>query len=66
MTKLLADPGEARGCSTKSLVINSFIDSFSQPFPPKALRPRHAQTVRDRNSSYKIDFVHSDQELSKS
>ena len=66
MTKLLADPGEARGCSTNSLVINSFIDSFSLPFPPTALRIRHAQAVRDSTSSYKIDYVHSDQELSQS
>ena len=38
---LLADQGEARGCSTNSL----------------ALRRRHAQTVRDGTSSYKIDYV---------
>ena len=30
---------------------------MSQPFPPKALRRRHAQTVRDRCSSYRIDYV---------
>ena len=53
----LADPGAARGCSTNSLVINSFINSLSQPFPPPALRRRHAQSVRDSNSSYKIDYV---------
>ena len=42
-----------------------FIHSVSQPFPPTALRRRHAQTVRDRCSSskikhkksYKIDYV---------
>ena len=28
-----------------------------QPFPPTALRRRHAQTVRDSSSSYKIDYV---------
>ena len=49
----LADPGEARGCSTNSLVIKS----VSQPFPPTALRRRHAQTVRDGSSSCKIDYV---------
>ena len=58
----LADPGEARGCSTNTFVINSFIhsvsQSVSQPFPPTALRRRHAQTVRDSSSS--------DQDLSKS
>ena len=30
---------------------------MSQPFPPTALRRRHAQTVRDSSSSYKIDYV---------
>ena len=30
---------------------------MSEPFPPTALRRRHAQTVRDRSSSYKIDYV---------
>ena len=51
----LADPGEARGCSTNSLVIHWLIRWFSQPFPPTAVRRRHAQTVRD--STYKIDYV---------
>ena len=55
--KLLADPGEARGCSINSLVINWLIDSFSQPFSPTALRRHLAQTVRDRCSNYKIDYV---------
>ena len=30
---------------------------MSEPFPPIALRRRHAQTVRDSSSSYKIDYV---------
>ena len=30
---------------------------MSEPFPPPALRRRHAQTVRDSSSSYKIDYV---------
>ena len=30
---------------------------MSQPFPPIALRRRHAQTIRDSSSSYKIDYV---------
>ena len=30
---------------------------MSHPFPPTALWRRHAQTVRDRASSYKIDYV---------
>ena len=54
---LFADPGEAKGCSINSLVINSFIHSLSQPFPPTALRRRHAQTVRDRCFSDNIDYV---------
>ena len=57
----LANPGEARGCSINSLVIHrlihSLIDSFIHPFPPTALRHHHTQTVRDRASSYKIDYV---------
>ena len=47
----LADPGKARGCSTKRLVITS----VSHFFPPTALRRRNAQTVTDSSSSYKID-----------
>ena len=31
--------------------------NFQCPFPPTALQIRHAQTVRDRSSSYKKDFV---------
>ena len=38
-------------------MINSLSESVSQPFPPTALRRRHAQTVRDSTSSYKIDYV---------
>ena len=30
---------------------------MSHPFPPTALQHRHAQTVRDSSSSYKIDYV---------
>ena len=30
---------------------------MGHPFPPTALRRRHAQTVRDSSSSYKIDYV---------
>ena len=30
---------------------------MSQPFPPTALRCRHAQTVRDSTFSYKINYV---------
>ena len=52
----LADPGKARGCSINSLVIDSLIHSVSEPFSPTASRRRYAQTVKDRSSSYKIDF----------
>ena len=53
--RLLEDPGKARGCSINSLVINSLIliNSVSQPFPPTALRRRHARTVRDSTSMIK-------------
>ena len=51
-----ADPGEARDCSTNTFIIHSLINSLSQPFPLTALRRRHAQTVRDSTSSYKIDY----------
>ena len=30
---------------------------MSEPFPPRTLRRRHAKTVRDSTSSYKIDYV---------
>ena len=30
---------------------------MSQPFPPTALRRRHAQGVTDSSFSYKIDYV---------
>ena len=53
----LADPSEARGCSINSLVIHCLTDSVSEPFPPTALRRRHAQAVRDSSSSHKIDYV---------
>ena len=53
----LADPGKPRGCFTNSLVINRLIKSVSEPFPPTALRRRHAQTVRDSSSSYIIDYI---------
>ena len=53
----LADPEEARGCSTNTFVINSLINSvsqsMSQPFPPTLLRLPHAQTVRDSSSDIK-------------
>ena len=57
----LAHTGKATVCSKNSLVIHSFIhsliQSLSEPFPPTALRRRHAQTVRDSTSSVKIDYI---------
>ena len=50
----LADPGEARGCSINTFVIYCLSE---WAFPPIPLRRRHAQTVRDSSSSYKIDYV---------
>ena len=49
----LADPGKARGGSTNSFVIKL----VRKPFPPTALRRRHAQTIRDSSSSYEKDYV---------
>ena len=36
---------------------HSLIHSVREPFPPTALRHRHAQMVRDSTSSYKIDYT---------
>ena len=47
----LADAGKARGCSTNTSVIHSFIHKFTDPLVPTDLRRCHAQTVRDRSSS---------------
>ena len=49
-------PGGREGLLYKQ-PFDSLIHSFSEPFPPTALRCRHAQTVRDSTSSYKIDYV---------
>ena len=38
--------------ATQGLLINS----VREPFPPTALRRRHAQTARYSTSSYKIDY----------
>ena len=50
----MAKPGTA--LQTALSLINSFIHSVTDPFPPTALRRGHAQTVRDSSSSYKIDY----------
>ena len=57
-SEYLADPGKARGCSINSLVTDWLIQSVSKlAFSSQALRRLHAKTVRDRCSSYKIDYV---------
>ena len=38
-------------------LLSNYSQWISQPFPPTALRRRHAQIVRDSTSSYKIDNV---------
>ena len=49
-------PGRSQGLLYKQPRY-SFINSVSHPFPPTASQRRHAQTVRDKASSYKIDYV---------
>ena len=41
----------------KCFVFKSRLTALSQPFPPIALRRHHAQTFRDKCSSYKKDYV---------
>ena len=53
---MFSRPGQSQGLLYKQSR-HSLIDSVSHPFPSTALRRRHAQTVRDRSSSYKIDYV---------
>ena len=49
-------PGQSQGLLYKQLC-NWLIQSVTNPFPPTASGRRHAQTVRDRTSSYKIDQI---------
>ena len=51
MISIFSRPGQSQG-----LLYTFVIHSFSNPFPPTALWRRHAQTVRDSSSSYKIDY----------
>ena len=56
---VISRPGRSQGLLYKQPcdgLIHSFINSVSEPFPPTALRRRHAQTVTDSTSSYKIDY----------
>ena len=49
----LTHPGKASGCSTNTIVINSFISHpLIAALPPMCLRRRQAQ-----NTSNKIDYV---------
>ena len=50
----LADPGEARGCSTNTSVTNSLSHSR---FVKISLQRRHALVVKDGAFSHKIDYV---------
>ena len=54
---LLADPGEARGCSTNTFIIYSLIDMFSDPLVQISLRRRHAQNVKNGDSSQKQNIL---------
>ena len=52
----LADPGEAKGCSTNSLVIHKLIQSaFFFPQVYGAAKPKRLES-RDSTSSYKISY----------
>ena len=54
---LLADLGEARGCSTKTFVINWLICWLSDPLVKISLRRRHTQTVKNGASSHKTNYI---------
>ena len=57
-TQFLADPGEARGCSTNSFVIKYVIKYVIKSWFVKIyLRRRHAQMVEDGGFSHKIDYL---------
>ena len=56
---VISRPGQSQGLLYKHLCY-SFIDSFDSlihSLVPTALHRRHAQTVRDSSSSYKIDCI---------
>ena len=50
--QIRAKPGAA--LQTALWLNHKLFQSVSEPFPPTALQCRHAQTVRDSSSSYKI------------
>ena len=54
---IFSRPGRSQGLLYKQprdVFIHSVV---REPFPPTALQRRHAQTVGDSSSSYKIDYV---------
>ena len=54
----LADPGEARGCSTNTSYIDSLIHSLIQSwFVKKSFRRRHGLMVEDGAFSHAIGYV---------
>ena len=56
----MAEAGRSQGLLYKHLcdsLIESVGQSVSEPFPPTALRRRHAPIVRDSSLSYKIDYI---------
>ena len=53
----LADPDEARGCSTNTFVTNSLIDLLSHPLVKIYLWRHHAQAVRNSASSHKTNYI---------
>ena len=53
---MISRPGQSQELLYKQ-PRHSFSERISQPFPPTALRRRHAQTVRVSTSSFKIDYV---------
>ena len=60
MSDMVSRPGQSQGLLYKQLchwLIDWFINSVSEPFPPTALRRRHAHMVRESTSSYKLDYV---------
>ena len=57
-----ADPGEARGCFTNIVMVNS-LTKYVTLFLPRAIWHRKAQTVKEGASSHKIDHFSQVQDL---
>ena len=53
----LADPGKAKGCFIKTLVIHYLIESLTDTLVKISLRRRHALMVQDGAFSHKIDYI---------